>query len=172
MVPCEFPIHSLHRSDASQQITPIPTDLIELWKDYECLDYFFAHLPDKPWRKLNDSPVWEGKEALSSSSELLRMFHAAHILETDTVFIIKRLLGLTWKETRAVVCPLRDVISEKHLPSFYIFMLGQAQCCDWAAENKELAHQCIQGLKDIESGKLNCDAWAWYVKQIWIFLES
>ncbi|KAJ7728624.1 hypothetical protein B0H16DRAFT_240531 [Mycena metata] len=95
--------------------TPRPQGLIDIWEDYA-----FMFLCDHLW--WNESPTWLAKGGdltrVSLDRETLKILYACKVAACvpgsrgNSLFMTRRLLGLSWDKFRAAFCSMRGILGQ------------------------------------------------------------
>ncbi|KAJ7605374.1 hypothetical protein DFH06DRAFT_258869 [Mycena polygramma] len=149
-----------------EEYDPVPLDLINLWKEYIFMIYFFDHLESVEWDpSLSYLSGQRCEEVLSKSPWLLRIFYAASVLcPTGACAFLFEALGISFAEMRTAICSLRDIFDRDLPDRGTIWALARfvlLKYRPWLREHKIIAHRCVQLLKDIGSGVLYFEPWTW-----------
>ncbi|KAJ7220878.1 hypothetical protein GGX14DRAFT_432353 [Mycena pura] len=117
----------VHILEWLKKFDPRPEDLIQLWEDYQ-----FILLCDESWTPSDltkRQPSSYHTEPAQVSPQLIKVIHAVTLLlnvsDSDFPIRVSVMLGISWDEMRATICPLRRILGNNKA------RLHDLQTCIW-----------------------------------------
>ncbi|KAF9041151.1 hypothetical protein BDP27DRAFT_1347384 [Rhodocollybia butyracea] len=154
-----------------KEIHPVPEHHIQLWENYEYMEFMVYEL------LLNSRREAMGLIKMSSSSThailtqspgFLHFIHLVVLLQTvsesTSITTIHQLLGVSWSDLLSNISCLRSIIGKdeelwENLRNHVLGLSFAGESFPWPSFSRDLAHRCIQIGNDIHAGKLTDKRW-------------